>query len=95
MQEQPYSNREIDIHFQDIKESLARIEAQTTKTNGRVSALEAWKSASVGYTAGAGACIVIIIGLVTYIFKSEINTINAKETDTQTIIVQHLNNLSK
>jgi hypothetical protein len=38
-----YSNREIDILFKEIKESLERIESQTTKTNGRVTSLENWK----------------------------------------------------
>lgn len=36
----PYSNRELDHNFSDIKETLSRIETQTTKTNGRVTRLE-------------------------------------------------------
>ena len=36
----PYQNREIDEKFTDIKETLIRIEKQTTKTNGRVTKLE-------------------------------------------------------
>lgn len=35
-----YSNRELDHMFNDITATLARIEAQTTKTNGRVTRLE-------------------------------------------------------
>jgi hypothetical protein len=38
-----YTNRELDSHFTEIKETLKRIEAQTMKTNGRVTALENWK----------------------------------------------------
>ena len=57
MSEQPYSNREIDLHFQDIKESLARIEAQTMKTNGRVNALEGWRMYMVG-----GLAVITFIG---------------------------------
>jgi len=43
MDQSPYSNREIDFHFSEIKETLFRIENQTIKTNGRVSALEKWR----------------------------------------------------
>jgi hypothetical protein len=54
----PYSNREIDSHFQEIKDSLARIEEQTTKTNGRVTSLEAWKQYIIGCIA-----VLVLIGL--------------------------------
>lgn len=40
MTDTPYANREIDEKFTDIKDTLLRIEAQTTKTNGRVNKLE-------------------------------------------------------
>lgn len=40
MTDTPYQNREIDEKFTDIKDTLLRIEAQTTKTNGRVNKLE-------------------------------------------------------
>ena len=35
MTEQPYSNREMDSFFKDIKHQLDRIETQTVLTNGR------------------------------------------------------------
>ena len=35
-----YSNREIETMFQDIKDTLVRIENQVIKTNGRVTTLE-------------------------------------------------------
>lgn len=38
--EAPYQNREIDEKFTDIKDTLGRIEEQTSKTNGRVTRLE-------------------------------------------------------
>lgn len=43
-----YSNREIDHMMKDIKETLVRIEAQTIKTNGRVTTLERWMWMVVG-----------------------------------------------
>jgi len=59
----PYSNREIDSHFLEIKETLERIEKQTIKTNGRVSSLEEWRS----YVVGAVAVLVLIgLPLLTY-----------------------------
>lgn len=40
MTKDDYSNRELDSHFSLVKDALQRIEAQTTKTNGRVTRLE-------------------------------------------------------
>ena len=40
MSETPYKKRELDERFQDIKDSLDRIEAQTTRHNGRLSVVE-------------------------------------------------------
>lgn len=37
---QDYSNREIDRMFKEITDTLARIEAQTTKHNGRMTRIE-------------------------------------------------------
>lgn len=57
--EQDYSNREIDRMFKDIMDTLERIETQTTRTNGRVSALEGQRN----WAAGAAAVVVPIIGV--------------------------------
>ena len=46
--EQDYSKREMDEKFKDIKESLDRIEIQTTKHNGRLSKVEKWQYTMVG-----------------------------------------------
>ena len=62
MKEIPYSKREIDQKFEqsgkisenfetDIRQSLTRIESQTTMTNGRVNKLERWQSYVIGFCA--------------------------------------------
>ena len=53
----PYLNRELDEKFSDIKEALERIEAQTTRTNGRVGRLEHWQAYVIGFC----ACITLLI----------------------------------
>ncbi len=58
-----YSNREIDHFMKDIKETLERIEIQTTTTNGRVSALEKWRWMQ------AGALAIVTSLLLPIIFK--------------------------
>jgi hypothetical protein len=60
-----YSNRELDRMFGEIMETCARIEAQTTKTNGRVKALEMWRMFLLG---GLGVITSLVIPLVIYIF---------------------------
>lgn len=57
MKEEPYKNREIEEMFNDVKDTLGRIEAQTTKTNGRVSKLERWQSYVIGFC----ACVALLI----------------------------------
>jgi hypothetical protein len=57
---EPYSNREIDGHFHEMKETLCRIENQVTKTNGRVSSLEAWRN----FTVGAVAVITVLLPFI-------------------------------
>lgn len=38
-----FSKRELDHYFQELNKTLARIETQVIKTNGRVTVLELWK----------------------------------------------------
>lgn len=57
---EPYSNRELDEKFADIKDSLNRIEEQTKKTNGSVANLKMWKA----YTTGAIAVIMFLLTVV-------------------------------
>jgi hypothetical protein len=75
MQETPYSNREFDFHFNEVKETLARIEKQTTKTNGRVDKLENWRSYILG---GFGIVTFIVIPLISWIFLDKMSSISDK-----------------
>lgn len=67
---QPYSNREIDNHFTDIKSALARIEEQTTKTNGRVSKLENWRSLLIG---GWAILILFVLPILVYAYQDKLD----------------------
>lgn len=71
-QDVPYSNREIDHHFKELKETLARIETQVMKTNGRVTRLEMWKQWIAGIFVLGGVCSALVV----YIYTKEINGLN-------------------
>ena len=59
--EEEYSKREIDTFMQEIRDQLNRIEAQTTKTNGRVSKLENWRGFITGGLAILSAIMLPIV----------------------------------
>ncbi len=61
MNEEPYKNREIDEKFNDIKDSLNRIETQTMKTNGSVAKVTGefnrWKYIVIGFC----SCMTVVM----------------------------------
>lgn len=71
-QDAPYSNRELDHHFEEIKKTLERIETQVLKTNGRVTRLEMWKQWIAGICVLGGVCSALVV----YIYTKEINGLN-------------------
>lgn len=79
MTKEDYTKRELDFHFADIKETLARIEFQTTRTNGRVSECE--KNIGIVKTSGTvanwafGITVPLIISMAVWIFFNQIAVI--------------------
>jgi hypothetical protein len=73
MDAQPYTNREMDMKFAEIKdillgqnEQMGEIKAQVKTTNGRVSSLEKWKIFVIGFcTCITVLMIPLLIALIT------------------------------
>lgn len=63
MNEAPYSKREQDEKFNDIRSALERIEMQTTKTNGSVAKLKVWQERSIG---GMTVFVLIIVPILSW-----------------------------
>lgn len=53
-----------------LTESIDRVEQQTTKTNGRVTKLEAWIEQAKGAMKLGGTLLAIIVGLLIYIWHT-------------------------
>lgn len=75
MSDVPYSNREIDEKFGEVKSLLLEIRDQTKKTNGRVSRLENWRWMIAG---GMAVICFIVVPLVVYINTLQIQSVQAK-----------------
>lgn len=67
MSDEEYSVREVDSKFKAIADGIARIEAQTIKTNGRVAALERWQSFIQG---GLAIMALIVVPIAIYVLNS-------------------------
>ena len=64
------TNKELNSDIKHIKETTCRIEAQVIKTNGRVSALERWKSYTIGgFTMVTVLVVPVLIYFITNLIK--------------------------
>ncbi len=70
MEELPYSKRELDQKFLFIEEKMddlldmsGRIENQTTKHNGRMTSMEAWRNFITG---GMSVLVMIVLPLLAW-----------------------------
>lgn len=79
MPDAPYSNREQDARHEQLVGLLNEIKEQTTKTNGRVTALERKESERVGISSTLkvvfGTLSALLIGYLGYI-GVQVNHIN-------------------
>lgn len=66
-----YTNRELDRMFQEIRDSLVRIEDQTKLTNGRVRALEKWR----WFIGGGLAVIAFLFPFFNSIYSKQIEQV--------------------
>lgn len=76
MTEDPFSNREITEMFKDITNGLTRVEAQTTKTNGRVNDMEKWRAFMTGAMAVLTTLVVPILAWSIYTLVNIQHTIH-------------------
>lgn len=87
----PYQKREIDHQFKELftrldkqDTALTRIEAQTTKTNGRVNKLEWWQNTVVWALGVLWSALIIVTPLIIKYIKSEL-TIDSKTQIDQSV----------
>lgn len=81
MSEEPYQNREIDNMFNEIKDIMYRVEEQTKRTNGRVTALERWKYTIIGALTILTTIVVPILGWALYTIVNITTTVHEAVDD--------------
>lgn len=91
--EDSYSKREIDIILEGLKthindgfapivSTLGEVKAQTTKTNGRVSAIENWRWMITG---GFSIVTFVVIPMVVYVFNSKVTEVASAAQEIRTM----------
>lgn len=69
---EPYTKRELDVFFREIKDQLDRIEAQTTKTNGRVTTVEDELEKKTDRIEKVMLVVGVIVGMLLFMNGSEL-----------------------
>lgn len=72
----PYMKREIDEKFEDIKDSLDRIEIQTTKHNGRLTSVEKMQYLAIGGVSVLSVVVIPILGWALFVLVNVNTTVD-------------------
>lgn len=86
MNDKPYSKREMDAHFTEIKDSLTQLKQLVGIANGRTGKLEKWRAFISG---GVAIVSFIVIPLIVYIFNAEVRFVSDR-LDRQSAVIQQL-----
>lgn len=81
MPEIDYTNREIQAMFGEVRETLNRIEVQTVKTNGRVTANERWRYIAMGWIGAISVLILPVLGWALYTLININSTVHTAVDD--------------
>ena len=81
----------IENILNDHGETITKMLQQTTATNGNVRTLQLWKEGLKGITIGAGACISVIILLVSFIFLSQTASLKESIGEVRDALNMHAN----